>query len=579
MRGIRPIKYNSTMKTITLCAINARYSHSSLALLYLQRAADGLPVSLAEFNINDDPAKIIESLVTPQPDAVGFSCYIWNIGCVLKVASAVKKLLPQCTILLGGPEVSFDAPELLRRHSFIDIIIRGAGETPFRAFAAAFCNAQSISATPSATLRTGGMITDTPDATPLPLADLPFVYNDDLSAYAHKIIYYETSRGCPFRCAYCLSAETSLDFLTAERAIRELEHFMRQGVQQVKLVDRTFNHPDSRAREIFAALIDLAKKYPDSPTNFHFEISASLLSDDTLNVLAKAPPGLLQFEVGIQSTHGDTLKAVGRGHSTRALLDKAARLCRMNNLCVHVDLIAGLPLETQSTFAASFNDAYRLGADQLQLGFLKLLKGSPLRAQTNQYGILYHDDAPYEVLETAAMSYADLRRLHRLESLVDALYNSRAARRTLALLTALLPPYDVFNRFTIHLENSGWFTRPQKAAALFEQLHAFAAALPGIDAPLLRESLAFDWLSHDKSDCPACFAPPQGDETKAFARRLLSDPTLAERCPQWAGLTVSQLHRRCRLAFFPRLLGTPSYVLFDDGTKPDAPDHIHIINV
>ena len=557
------------MKTITLCAINARYSHSSLALLYLRRAAADLPVSISEFNINDCPAKIIESLVVHKPEAVGFSCYIWNIELVIKVASAVKKLLPSCKILLGGPEVSFDAPELMRIYDFIDIIIRGPGEAPFRQFVA-LCSGGSINATPSACIRMGDTIIETADAVPLPLADIPFVY-DDLSPYEHKIIYYETSRGCPFRCAYCLSAETSLDFLPTSRAISELGFFLRHNVRQVKLVDRTFNYPDTRAREIFSALIALAKEYPASSTNFHFEISASLLSEETLNVLADAPPGLLQFEVGIQSTHGDTLKAVGRAHSTAALLDKAKRLCRMDNLCVHVDLIAGLPLETEATFAASFNDAYRLGAHRLQLGFLKLLKGSPLHARAEKYGITYADDAPYEVLQTASMSYRMLCRLHRIESLLDALYNDRPALRMLALLTALLPPYDVFNRFTEHLENQDWFTRPQKAAALFEQLYAFASALPDMDAALLRESLAFDWLCREKSECPACFAPPQSEEHKAFARRFFTNPKLTECYPEWAGLTASQLQRRCRIAFFPSLFETPAYALFDHGKKPDDP--------
>ncbi len=565
------------MKTITLCAINARYSHSSLVLLYLRRAAAGMPVGIAEFNINDSPAKIIESLVAHKPDAIGFSCYIWNIELVVKVASAVKKLLPACTILMGGPEVSFDAPELMRMHGFIDVIIRGPGEAPFRQFAAALCSGDSIDATPSACIRIDGTLIETADAVPLPLVDIPFVY-DDLSPYAHKIIYYETSRGCPFRCAYCLSAETSLDFLSAERAIRELEFFMRHNVRQVKLVDRTFNHPDVRAREIFAALIALAERYPDNSTNFHFEISASLLSEETLTVLAEAPPGLLQFEVGIQSTHGDTLKAVGRAHSTSALLDKAARLCRMNNLRVHVDLIAGLPLETEATFAASFNDAYRLGAHRLQLGFLKLLKGSPLRTQAEKHGITYTDDAPYEVLGTASMSYSALRRLHRIESLLDALYNDRAVLRTLKLLTALLPPYDVFSRFTEHLENRNWFARPHKTAALFEQLHTFASTLPGMDGDLLRESLAFDWLCREKSDCPVCFAPPQSDEHKAFSRRFFAHPALAERYPALAGLTSGQLQRRCRVVFFQRLFGTSAYVLFDDGKKPDDPGFWHLID-
>jgi radical SAM superfamily enzyme YgiQ (UPF0313 family) len=564
------------MKTILLCAFGARYSHSSLALLYLRQAAAGRPVSLAEYNINESPAKIVESIVSSAPDAVGFSCYIWNIGIVLQVASSVKKLLPGCTILLGGPEVSFDAPSLMKENGFIDIIICGPGEAPFRRFADAFCRDESISGTPSACIRTNGGLLQTPGVLPLPLADIPFVY-DDLSPYANKIIYHETSRGCPFRCAYCLSAETSLDFLPASRAIHELEFFMQHDGRQVKLVDRTFNYPDDRARNIFSALIALKEKYPESRTNYHFEISASLLTEETLAMLESAPAGLFQFEVGIQSTHDKTLHAVGRGHNTKKVLDITNRLCRMQNLHVHVDLIAGLPIETAETFAASFNDAYRLSANRLQLGFLKLLKGSPLRAQAEQFGIVYTDGAPYEVLKTDTMSYSTLRRLHRIESLLDTLYNDRAARQTLGLLTSLMPPYDVFNQFAAFLERRGFFERPQKQGALYEQLFAFASGLSGMDISLLRESLAFDWFSRQNTDCPAPFSLPDTGEQKAFARRFFEDADAVARYLPDTDLTPRQLERRCRVVFFQCLFGSPSAVLFDYGKKPDDAGFYKII--
>ena len=343
-------------------------------------------------------------------------------------------------------------PELMKRHHFIDIN-RGPGEAPFRQ--RGVLQRREHRDTPSACVRTpDGGVRETPDAAPMPMEQLPFVY-DDFTEYAGKIIYYETSRGCPFRCAYCLSACTVTDFLPEDRAIRELEYFMRHDVRQVKLVDRTFNYPDDRARRIFEALIALKEKYPQSRTNFHFEISASLLSDETLAVLVGAPPGLIQFEVGIQSTHGDTLRAVGRGHSTQAVLEKTARLCRMKNLHVHVDLIAGLPLETPETFAQSFDNAYRLGAYRLQLGFLKVLKGSPLRDMAGRYGIVYSDDAPYEVLQTSTMPYAALRRLHRVAALLDTLYNNRAAAKTLELLTSRTAPYDVFDGLAAYLSSGG----------------------------------------------------------------------------------------------------------------------------
>ncbi|MGI5918230.1 MAG: DUF4080 domain-containing protein [Christensenellales bacterium] len=555
------------MKTILLCALGARWSHSSLALPCLVKAAAGLPVRAAEYNINDSPDEVTERIISAGPDAVGFSCYIWNIGFVLTVASAVKKLMPGCTILLGGPEVSFDAPELMKRHRFIDIIIRGPGEAPFRRFAEAFCSGESIDDTPSACIRTpDGGVRETPDAAPMPMGELPFVY-DDFTEYAGKIIYYETSRGCPFRCAYCLSARTVTDFLPEDRAIRELEYFMRHDVRQVKLVDRTFNYPDDRARRIFEALIALKEKYPQSRTNFHFEISASLLSDETLAVLVGAPPGLIQFEVGIQSTHGDTLRAVGRGHSTQAVLEKTARLCRMKNLHVHVDLIAGLPLETPETFAQSFDNAYRLGAYRLQLGFLKVLKGSPLRDMAGRYGIVYSDDAPYEVLQTSTMPYAALCRLHRVAALLDTLYNNRAAAKTLELLTSRTAPYDVFDGLAAYLEQRGYFERRQKPAVLMTYLYEYACGLPGADAVFLREALAYDWFSRQNAECPAEFAPEDDKEHRAFARQYF------EKEAAGAGRRL----QRGRIVNFSRLLGEPAYVLFDYAKKPGSPGFCTVI--
>lgn len=485
------------MKKITLAALSARYSHSSLALLCLKHAAyDKAAVTTREYTINDDVMDIAADIVAGKPDAAGFSCCIWSIEHIVKIASIVKAALPDCLIVLGGPEVSYGGEELMRRWPFADVIIRGAGETPFYRLTKSLALGQSPDVTPSACIRTQSGVITTPDAPPFELCAQPFLYGD-LSAFENKMIYYETSRGCPFRCAYCMSADEPLSFLPVDRVKAELEHFLRAGVRQVKLVDRTFNHPDARAREIIEALIALKHTYPHSETNFHFEVSASILSAEAIALLAAAPKGLIQLEVGIQSTHGETLYAVSRAHDTQKLLANTAALCRAPNLRVYVDLIAGLPLDTRETFARSFDDTYRLGAARLQLGFLKLLRGSRMRRDAPKYGIAYAPHAPYEVLKTDTLPFDDLQSLRRVALVLDALYNDALARKTLELaVPAFASPFAFFDGFARHLQSAGYFARPQKKAALFEQLFAFAGGR--LDDTLLREALAYDWLCQGK---------------------------------------------------------------------------------
>ena len=552
------------MKKITLAALGARFSHSSLALLCLKHAAfDKQAVTTKEYNINDSVMDIAADIIAGQPDAVGFSCYIWNIEHVVKIASVVKSVLPRCLIVLGGPEVSFDCDELLSRWPFADVIICGPGEAPFAHLTKCLAEGQSIAAMPSAYIRTPEGVIRTPKAEPCKLADQPFLY-DNLSAFDNKMIYYETSRGCPFRCAYCMSAGEALDFMPVERVKTDLEFFLRADVQQVKLVDRTFNHPDVRAREIWAALIAIKEKYPHSRTNFHFEVSASLLSEETIRLLAAAPQGLIQLEIGIQSTHDDTLSAVNRAHDTGKLLRNTAVLCGLKNLRVYVDLIAGLPMETMATVARSFDDAYQLCPDKLQLGFLKLLRGSHMRKDADKYGIVYTRHAPYEVLKTDTTNYAELRHLHRVEQVLDMLYNEKQALKTLALLIPLYgSPFAFFDGFTHHLEDAGYFDRPQKKQAVFEQLLCFAA--PQTDKERLVEALGYDWL---------CLGKPGGwpDEI-CIPTRSLRD--LPEGLPQ--DMSWRDAGRRYVLAAFSRLLEEPAWLLFDYAKPRDDDEYVKII--
>lgn len=565
------------MKRILLCGINARYSHSCLALLCLKYAApEGLPIETAEFSINDRVPGIAGAILRAMPDAVGFSCYIWNIEHVLKVASSVKKVLPECTILLGGPEVSFDAARMMEQNSFVDMIVCGPGEAAFAYFAPRFCRGEDGSDTPSAYVRAGDGVRQNPFAPLYDMNDTRFMYAD-LSIFENRTIYYETSRGCPFRCAYCLSAEEPVSFLSMERVEMELEHFISSQVRQVKLVDRTFNFPPERARMILHTLIALKQKYPQSPTNFHLEISACLLDEEMISLLASAPEGLLQLEIGIQSTHPETLRAVRRTHDTAAVVRNTARLCALPNLHVHTDLIAGLPEEDYAAFARSFDDAYSLAPAALQLGFLKLLRGSSLRRNARELGIVYTDYPPYEVLSTPAISYAQLSTLHRIAELVDALYNAGNLATTLEKLMPAFPsPFAFFAQAAEHFDAQGFFDRPQPPQRAFALLAGICAGT-GKDSAIVREALAFDWCCRGEGSAWPNGVEPPLEPTEALRRFFADSGSIQKYLPHYAGLPPRQIEKRCRIYAFPHLFPPHGWVLFDHSLRRGIKGFVQVI--
>jgi radical SAM superfamily enzyme YgiQ (UPF0313 family) len=551
------------MKKILLCGINARFSHSNLAILCLRHAAKGNALTI-EFSINDSVSSIVRGIVEKSPDAVGFSCYIWNIEHVLKAASSVKKVLPDCFIFLGGPEVSYGSLDLIQKYGFIDMIIKGPGEVPFAHFAKRFISCGDIADTPSACVRTDGSMISTGAAPVYDLSNTPFMY-EDLSAFENKVIYYETSRGCPFGCAYCMSANEKPSFLPMERVKAELEHFIKAYVRQVKFVDRTFNFPPGRAYDIIETLIRLSKKYPDSRTNFHLEITASLLDADIISLLRQAKKGLIRLEAGVQSTNPQTLKAVNRCLNMPKLLGNLKTLCEMDNIHVHADLIAGLPLESYETFKRSFNDVYALQPDALQLGFLKVLKGSPLPAAAEKYGIVYTDYAPYEVLRTNDMTYEELSRLHTIEQTLNLLYNSRLCRNALRIIIpSFASPFDFYVQFADRLESSGFLSRSQKTKTLFERLHDFSASC--CEDEILKEALLLDWLFIEKPKAwPGFLKGLAGKDTEAM-RSFLSDSANIQRyLPHYAYLSPRELSRRCTLFTFNTLFSEETALLFDYG--------------
>ncbi len=564
------------MKHVILCAINATYSHSSLSLLCLEHASEYRPDTL-EFTINDSVSSIVHAIAARRPDAVCFSCYIWNIDAVLRAASSIKRILPGCFILLGGPEVSYGREQLMRANPFIDMIIAGPGEIPFAHFMQRFIHTSSsltacrikdggLADTPSACIRSGEDIIITAPAPYYDMNEAPFLYGD-LGRFKNRIVYYETSRGCPFACAYCLSASTGVSFLSTERVKYELEHFIKSGVRQVKLVDRTFNYPPARAKEIIKTLLTLSEKYPDSQTNFHFEIAPSLLDSETLALLRSAKKGLIRLEAGIQSTNSDTLRAVNRGACTPQLLENLKALCGMNNIRVHADLIAGLPHESYGMFASSFNDAYGLKPAELQLGFLKLLMGSPLRANAADYGIVCTDYAPYEVLFTNDISFEELSTLHLIEKTLGMLYNSGLCLTALEhIVPHFASPFAFFEEFALFLDGEGWFSQPHKTKVLFELIYSFASS-HGCPGGEITEALAFDWLCIEKPRTWPEFLEGWAESGRTQLRAFLSDTdNISAYLPAYAHLSPGEISRRCFAHTFRELFPGKT-LLFDYGKR------------
>lgn len=414
------------MTRVVLAAVNAKYIHSNLAVFDLKAyaeaygGAEGMELVIGEYTINQSPDGILADLYEKQPDVVAFSCYIWNIRIVHEVARELKKLLPEVSVWYGGPEVSYDSEKQLAEWPWVTGIMRGEGEETFNQLLRYYKGEGEIWEIDGLTYRLNGEICRTKDRKPLKLDQIPFPYTEKESL-EHKIIYYESSRGCPYFCSYCLSSiERGVRLRSLSLVEKELQMFLDWKVPQVKFVDRTFNCNGQHAMGIFRYI----KEHDNGITNFHFEISADILSEEQLELLATLRPGLVQLEIGVQSTNGQTIEAISRKMDLSVLADRVMRVRKGKNIHQHLDLIAGLPYEDYESFRRSFGDVYRLRPDQLQLGFLKVLKGSGMWEKSREYGMIYRSQAPYEILETPWLPYSDVLRLKQVEEMVEVYYNS-----------------------------------------------------------------------------------------------------------------------------------------------------------
>ena len=440
---------------VLLAAINAKYIHSNLGIYSLKTygekmlkewgLAEQAEISLAEYTINHQMEQILQDIYKRKPDVIGFSCYIWNISYVKVILADIKKVLPDVKIWAGGPEVSYHGEAFLKEEPAVDLVMMGEGEITFAHFLKALLEGEDLKQVPGLMVRNAdGTFTDTGFRQVMDMSQIPFPYAFmDMKELEHRIIYYESSRGCPFSCAYCLSSiDKKLRFRSLDLVLPELEWFLQAKVPQVKFVDRTFNCKKSYAMAIWQYIRD----HDNGVTNFHFEIAADLLDKDELDLLSTMRPGLVQLEIGVQSTNEKTLEAIRRKTDIEEIREITETINSWHNIHQHLDLIAGLPWEDLESFKKSFNDVYEMEPEQLQLGFLKVLKGSYMEELIPDCDLLYSAAPPYEVLCTKWLSYGDVLELKDIEEMTEVHYNSRQFTCTLKELEKEFDtPYEMFS--------------------------------------------------------------------------------------------------------------------------------------
>ena len=491
---------------VVLAAVNAKFIHSNLAVKYLQAYTKDInyDCSILEFSINDKRERVLESLVSEKPDVLAFSCYIWNIEYVKYLACHFRLINTNCIILYGGPEVSFDAEAFLKSNVG-DLVIQGEGEETFRQLILCINKDWEIYdrniLEVIKNFKIKGLISKigkeiyNPGARELiDIEKIKFPYNDEVEMN-NKIIYYEASRGCPFNCKYCLSSTShGVRFLNIKRIKQELNFFIQRKVKLVKFVDRTFNCNKEFAMELWSFLINLKPE-----TKFHFEISADLLSKEEIELLKSAPKDLFQFEVGVQTTNNLVLKNITRYVNFNDIKEKVSELKKLNNIKQHLDLIAGLPGENFESFKKSFNDVYTIGPEEIQLGFLKLLKGSRMREEAAEWGMVYSPEPPYEILKTSKISYEELIDLKRVEEVLDKYYNSNKFQN---ILNYFIPKFESPFQFYYELgqfcHREGWLSRSISSADYYKIFIDFFEKNFNEDALTLKEIIKYDYLKYNK---------------------------------------------------------------------------------
>ena len=580
-----------------LAAINAKYIHSNPGVYSLRAFArtkiPGADIEIGEYTINHQMDLILQDIYRRKPDFIGFSCYIWNISHVMEIVRDVKKVLLETEIWLGGPEVSYDAKKVLGREPDVRGVMRGEGELTFTELVRAYLKREELCAAsldldhiPGITYRAeSGEVVERGPQRLLSLDEIPFYY-DDMAGFENRIVYYESSRGCPFSCSYCLSSiDKTVRFRSLDLVLPELQFFLDHKVLQVKFVDRTFNCKRDHTLGIWRYLVE----HDNGITNFHFEVSADIFDEEELELIGKMRPGLIQLEIGVQSTNPDTIKEIHRHMDLVKLKQAVDRVYDYRNTHQHLDLIAGLPYENYESFMRSFDDVYRMRPDQLQMGFLKVLKGSYMEEQVAAYDLKYRGIPPYEVLSTKWLPYSDVIRLKGVEGMVEVYYNSGQFPATMKLLEKKFArPSEIFTSLAEYYEKNGLTGISHSRLARYEILYGFlegkeakveqstpaAENLAGTEQKIgvkaaetavkptladFRDSLMYDLYVRENIKSRPSFASDQSPYKKEVREFFMAE----EESPQWltdyAGFDSKQMAKMAHLEH----MEDGTFVLFD----------------
>lgn len=578
---------------ILLVAVNAKYIHTNPAVYSLRSCTGAYRscVTIAEYTINQQPSFILQDIYKRHPHVIAFSCYIWNRTLISQIICDLHKLLPDTDIWAGGPEVSYHPAETIDEWKLRGVMA-GPGEGSFSHLVSAYVR------------HTAGRLPAVLDITNTPkllLDDIPF-WQEELTDFEHRIMYYESSRGCPFSCSYCLSSiDKAMDFRSVGRVCRELDFFLERKVPQVKFIDRTFNCSKKHALPILQHLLE----HDNGITNFHFEIAADLLDEDYFAVLAQMRPGAVQLEIGVQSTHARTIAAVDRKMDLAKVAAAVQRIRSWHNIHIHLDLIAGLPFEDLRTFQTSFQEVYDLHPAQLQLGFLKVLKGSAMESRAPGYDLVSSSQPPYEVLSTRWLSYEDICQLKQAEEVLEIYYNSGQFAHTLDfLLPYFETPYAMYHDLASWYETHGLFGIQSSRIRKYEILLEFGTAYITADAhktadtqktavahkttdahkaadtklpddpgrtpdhlvqkqlSAFREYLTYDLYLREHMKNRPSFAFPQ-DQWKHKLRSLLQEEAGTHaRFPEYKGYSYRELTKVLHIEVFETIFDHPSAVLF-----------------